>query len=152
MGFDLKPNNEEAGSFHMGAFSFPWMLGAGVGLVIGYGKLEGASFVYDPREVTHKNEDTGETHTFATSPNCNDGYPVTAEEAMAMAHAAHGLVNVERYVRRMWDERPAEERARIEAMRFDDPRRPRMPVREDFIEKVEQFSEWVAKSGGFEIY
>ena len=151
MGYDLKANNEGVEGFHFGAFSWGWMLGEGVGLIIGYGKLDGAAYVYEPREVTYTTAD-GEAHTLMTDPCSNDGYPVDADEAMAMAHAAHGLVNVERAVARMHAELPPEEQARREALPLLDRNKPRMPVREDFIERVERFAEWAEKSGGFRVY
>ena len=136
MGYDLIPRNKSIDPFYMGAFSWPWMLGAGVGLVIGTGKgIEPAQYYYA-------------FDNLGRDPNCNDGFRVTASQARAMSLAAWGLVFVERAVHEDFAKLPEEERKRREDSW---PYIYRVPVREDFIEKAAEFAEFAERSSGFSI-
>lgn len=136
MSYDLRPRNRRAGTLSLGAFLWPWMLDLGVGMPIGH--------VVRPRPddalplVWH---DYRLVRGVLVGPTTNDGYPVTAAEARAMALCADALVAIERLRLREWDARPANDR----------PDWAR-PVRADFIDKMEAFARWAPKSGGFRVY
>ena len=139
MGYDLKPRNKDIGWFHFGAFSWSWMLNAGVGLVIGYGKAKDpASFSYIPDKK-------------GRCPGYNDGYYVCADLAWAMAHAANGLVVSQHRIRKEWAAMSEDERQK--AMEWNKRHKIyQEPVREDFIDLVEKFVQWAQKSHGFGIF
>ena len=137
MGFDLRPRNKMAGDFHMGAFSWAWMLDNGVGLPLGYGPgFEPASFVYLARP-------DGKCVGY------NDGAKVTAAEARDMAKIAGWLADYQDALHKEWEKEPKERQKSM----LDDPHRIyRSPVRRDFIDKVRAFAEWANRSGGFKVY
>jgi hypothetical protein len=138
MGYDLKPRNKIEG-FHMGAFSWGWMLNAGVGLAIGTGNaIEPASYSYIPDKR-------------GRSPQSNDGYYVSAKKAKLMSTIARGLVQVESFKNNEWDKLSPEKQKQMQEWN-DKFKIYNMPVRKDFIEKTEDFAEWAEKSGGFWIY
>lgn len=141
MGADLYALRDDVSPFHMGAFSWSWMLNAGVGLPIGCGPSEAGSFVYTPRDADDHD----------SCPHYNDGFPVSSDEARAMALCAWGLTVVERYKRQAWEARSEQERARIEDLRYSDPARAVVPVRADFVDKAEAFAWWAWASGGFRV-
>ena len=136
MGYDLKPRNKELEWFSMGVFSWSWMLGAGVGLVLGNGNsIEPAQYVYVP----DKN---------GASPQSNDGYYVTSKQAKIMSVVAKGLVSVEKFKRAQWNGYSPERQQQMQEWNNRN-KIYNMPVREDFIDKTERFAEWSEKSGGF---
>lgn len=147
MGFDFTAAREDAEDFHLGAFSWSWMLDTGVGLILGTQNAGGGSFIYTPRPVVGED---GETYD--TCPHHNDGFPVTDAEARAIALALRGLVQCERHRRESWDALPADERAQIERLDYTSPSRRRMPIRADFVDKAEAMAAWAETSGGFAIH
>ncbi|MDY7043620.1 hypothetical protein RVS70_05315 [Virgibacillus sp. M23] len=139
MVYDLKPKNEELDWFSMGAFSWSWMLDAGVGLVLGQGKgIKPATYRYIPDEN-------------GASPRSNDGYYVDEEKAKIMAQVARGLVSVERGKTDEWNAMSEEEREQIDKWSLRS-NIYNLPIREDFVDKAEKFADWSEKSGGFEIH
>lgn len=139
MGFDLKPRNKELEWLTIGAFSWPWMLDAGLGLVLGTGKaIKPAEYSYIPDKK-------------GASPQSNDGYYVTSKQAKIMSVVAKGLVQVERFKSKQWNDLTAETQQDMREMN-DKYKIYNLPVREDFIDKVEKFAEWSKKSGGFWIW
>jgi hypothetical protein len=136
MGYDLKPKNKEAGYFHMGAFSWSWMIDAGVGWVLGTGAgFYAGSYVFCPRA------DGLEIHA-------NDGARVTAKEAKEMAFVARLLCDYQDIKRSVWDKETPENRAEMEK----NYRMFSTPVRKDFVELARKFADWAEKSGGFTIH
>lgn len=136
MSYDLKPRNKNSEWFRMGAFSWMWMLDAGVGLVLGEGKgIEPASYRYIPDKK-------------GASPCDNDGYYVTSKDAKLMSIVARGLVSVEKGKVDEWKNYTPEKQKNIEEWNTKH-KIYNLPVREDFIEKAEKFAEWAEKSGGF---
>ncbi len=125
----------------MGAFSWSWMLEAGVGLVVGYGKgFKPAQFVYLNRPdglcVAH-----------------NDGARITAKEAKQMAQVATWLADYQDALHAEWMKVPETERMKMEE--YNSKNLDRLyspPVRRDFIEKVRAFASWAEKSAGFTIH
>lgn len=137
MGFDLHPRNKAAGNFHMGAFSWHWMLEAGVGLPFGYGKgIEPAQFVCGGRK-------DGKCIAY------NDGARISAKEAREMAKIARWVADYQDHKRRIFCEASDEVKKRWEEDKY---RLYSLPVREDFVEKTRSFAEWAEKSGGFRVY
>lgn len=140
MGYDLKPRNKELESFHFGAFSWSWMLDAGVGLVISTGRSADGGYSYAPDKR-------------GASPRSCDGYYVTAEEANALGHAATGLASVETFIAEQWAALSDDERAKWEAANVEYRRELyRKPVRADFIKRAEEFGQWALRSHGFWIH
>ncbi len=136
MGYDLKPRNKDLDWFGMGAFSWSWMLNAGVGLVLGQGRgIKPGEYRYIPDKKGY-------------SPCSNDGFCVTSKQSKIMAHVARGLVSVEKGKSDEWERMTEEERKQIEEWNTRH-RMYNLPVRKDFIEKAEKFAEWAEKSGGF---
>lgn len=123
----------------MGAFSFAWMLNEGVGLVIGCGPS------MNPGEFFYLRDKQGRC------PMYNDGFRVDADHARAMAMAAYGLAQKERWIAGEWAKLTPDERALKERGNKEWRHLYREPVRDDFIEKVEDFAKWAWDSGGFAI-
>ena len=140
MGYDLSPRNKDLEGFYFGAFSWTWMLEAGVGLIIGTGKgIEPASYSYIPDKL-------------GRDPNNNNGFRVTAEQSKAMALAAQGLAVTKGYINKQWEAMSKEKRERMEETNRETRDLYTPPIREDFIEKVNAFAIWAYKSHGFSIH
>jgi len=136
MGYDFVPRNKDLEAFYLGAFSWPWMLDAGLGLVIGTGPAtKPGSYIFHPDEK-------------GRSPRNNDGYRVSASDAKKMADIAEGIVFVERYIGEEWAELSEDQRLSWER-RGDLYRKP---IRKDFLDKAEQFAVWARQSKGFRIW
>lgn len=137
MGFDLYARNKEAGDFHMGAFSWTWMLDAGVGLPVGYGPgFSPGTFVFAGRPD-------------GLCVGYNDGARVTAKEARQMAQIARWVADHQDRLHNLWMQEPEDRR---KAMTDDPHRIYEPPVRRDFVEKVRAFADWADKSGGFRVH
>lgn len=135
MSFDLSPRNKTMPSHRMGAFSWGWMLDAGVGLPIGYG------IGFLPGQYVHHTRPDGK------SPADNDGARITAAEAKEMAKVARWVADYQDALHSEWEKMLDAERIRIAALQDRN-----VPVRRDFVEKVRAFADWAEKSGGFRIY
>lgn len=137
MGFDLSPRNKKAGPFSMGAFSWSWMLDAGVGLPVGYGPgFSPGSFIYRTRQD-------------GLCIGYNDGAQVSAKEAKQMAMVARWIADYQDDLYAQWMKEPEEKRQRMQ----DNPSSLyKTPVRRDFVEKIRAFAEWADLSGGFAVY
>jgi hypothetical protein len=139
MGYDLKPRKKAAGPFHMGAFSWSWMLNAGVGLPLGYGEgYKPAMYVYRLRP------DGGDV-------SCNDGARVSAKEAKQMAMVARWIAEYQDILHGQFEQNTEEEKERMRRNN-DSLQLYKFPVRRDFVEKARAFAEWAEKSGGFRVY
>ena len=137
MGFDLSARNKDAGDFSMGAFSWAWMLENGVGLPVGYGPgFAPAQFIYRARPD-------------GLCIGYNDGARVTAAEAKQMAQVARWLADYQDDLYAQWMKEPEEKRTQMENT---GGRLYKLPVRRDFVDKVQGFAEWAEKSGGFRVY
>ena len=134
MGYDL--NARRSGEhYYMGAFSFAWMLDAGVGLVINCGPaVKPAQFTFVPDKR-------------GRCPYYNDGFQVDAKQAKAMALSARGLVAVMSHRNQQWADASPEERIWWEK----DLDTYKGGVREDFLEKIRGFADFAENSGGFRI-
>lgn len=131
MGFDLYARNKEAGDFHMGAFSWSWMLAAGAGLPVGYGPgFSPGTFVFAGRKD-------------GLCVGYNGGARVTAKEARQMAQIARWIADHQDRLHNLWMQEPEERRKAMtdDLHRIYDP-----PVRRDFVERIRAFADWADKS------
>jgi hypothetical protein len=134
MGYDLRPRNKNLESFHFGAFSWAWMLEAGVGWIIGTGRG------YKPAQYIEKARKDGK------SVNTNDGAHVTAKEAKEMARFCRHLVRYQRMLSDFYGKESESERAEMERI---GRALYNIPVRKDFVDMIDAFADWAEKSGGF---
>jgi hypothetical protein len=137
MGFDLHARRKDVDGFHMGAFSWSWMLDAGVGLPVGYGPG------FSTGQFLQQTRPDGLLLAY------NDGARVSAAEAKQMAAVARWVAAHQDALYREWEKLPEDER---KLMQENTARLYRTPVRRDFVEKVRAFAEWAEKSGGFTVY
>lgn len=139
MGYDLNPRNKKLDSFHFGAFSWSWMLKCGVGWILGTG--DG----WAPGQYVEVSRPDGK------SVNMNDRARVTGAEAKEMARFCRHLVRYQRTLRGLYEKEPADRRAEMEAVGLSTRGLYNLPVRTDFVDKVEAFADWAEKSGGFTV-
>jgi hypothetical protein len=137
MGFDLYARRKDVDSFRMGAFSWHWMLDAGVGLPLGYGKG------YTPGKFVYKDRKDGLCIGY------NDGARVTSKEAKQMAEIAEWIADYQDTLHECYQREPEEDRQRMES---DNSGLYKLPARRDFIEKMRRFAEWARTSGGFRVH
>lgn len=137
MGYTLKPRHRAVSDFDAGGFSWPWMLDAGVGLPLGYGK----AFV--PGQYVARNRKDG------LCVSANDGARISASEAKQMAQIARWVADLQDSLYAEWEKMPASEQQR---MRDDRTRLYTLPVRRDFVEETRAFADWAEKSGGFRVW
>lgn len=136
MGYDLNPNNTDAGGFYFGAFSFPILLET-VGCLwpcIGHEGRWYAVFGVDPRMPVGDEEPR--LHS-------NDGFPVTDEEAKIMARCARNFVAIQRSLP---DTPPG-----TELLLFPGSAPWPRKIRSDFTDTFEKFADWAEISSGFTI-
>lgn len=137
MGYDFSPKNEEAGSFHMGAFLWPHFLeqcGAYFICIQGSAKYFFVSGVDERMPAEDK-------YPRLIS---NDGFPVTEEEAKVLARIARNYVIIQQHLEEQEDD---DDIFKPEYLR-PWPRK----VRDDWVELLEKFAAWAEQSGGFEIW
>lgn len=150
MGFDFRSRRKGVDGFHLGAFSWPWMLAQGVGLPIGYTRgIVPGTHLYQGRHATGRVG--GEPSVFSTSPIYNDGYPVSAKEAKQMAQLARWTADTEDSVWEEYDRLSDADKTAVDTQPYSSSTY-RRPVRRDFIGKLRNFAEWAEKSGGFTIH
>ncbi len=144
MGYDFVPKNKAAGDYHIGAFSWPFMLEAGLGLVFGSGEgFKPGEFIYI-------------TRADGKCVNYNDGARVSREEAKELAKVARWIARIQEARIKQWAKVPSEERARMEQ---DNKLREskcmsniyKLPWHPNAVQRFVQFAEWAEKSGGFTI-
>lgn len=124
----------------MGAFCWHWMLEAGVGLPLGYGKgIKPSQFVYRPRKD-------------GLCIGYNDGAIITAKEARTMAKVARWVSDYHQLLWEIWEKMPAKERENITQKTDAGASYYLIPIRKDFIERAKEFADWAEKSKGFRIY
>lgn len=135
MGYHLKPKNKELDYFSFGAFSWSWLLKSGAGLAVNVTRgLEPSSYYYIPDKK-------------GRSPQSNDGYYVTSKNAKLMAQLTRVIVNGEHIFARDW-EKLSDDRKNF----FSNSLGIQGAVRDDFLDRAEQFADWAEKSKGFWIY
>ena len=136
MGFDFTPRNKTAGDFFISAYVWPYMLDAGLGLVLGCGEgFEPGHFIYivrpDDRCIRH-----------------NDGARVTARECKDLAKVARWIAAVQEARIKQWEEVPAEEQQRMRKDKFGIYKLPWHP---GMVQQFRNFADWCEKAGGFRI-
>lgn len=136
MGYDFTPKNKKAGDYHIGAFSWPQMLDAGLGLVLGTGQgFKPAEFIY----ITRPDK---------LCVQYNDGARVTASECKDLAKVARWIAAVQDARIKQWATVPADEQRR---MSDDKNGIYKLPWHPDTVQKFRNFADWCEKSGGFKI-
>lgn len=141
MGYDFRAVKRGVDGFHLGAFSWPWMLDQGPGLLLGYGTgLKPGSYVYKANGGAR-----------GGSPVTNDGYRVGARDAKILARLLRELADVHDHRRRAFDAESEEWRNRVTALSSRD-QVYKLPVRADFVAQMRGFAEWAERSGGFRVY
>lgn len=144
MGYDFTPLNKAAGDYHLGAFSWPFMLNAGLGLVLGTGEgFKPAEFIY----ITRPDKKCVQY---------NDGARVSAKEAKELAKVARWIARVQEARIKQWETIPAEERTRMEQDNklFESKcmsKTYKLPWHPDVVQRFIKFADWAEKSGGFRI-
>lgn len=137
MGFDLRAKRRDCEDWSTGAFSWSWMMMEGVGLPIGVYPGDGpCTFIFNERPD-------------GLCTQYNDGARVSAKEAKEMAKIAHLLVAKHRAMKNIWNklsEQEQEQRRNCKVVSYN------IPVRDDFIDKMESFANWAVKSGGFRVW
>lgn len=142
MGYDFTPKNKKAGDYHLGAFSWLFMIEQGLGLVLGVGKgFCPGQFIWinrpDKRCVMY-----------------NDGAKVTAKEAKELAKVARHIARVETARLAEWEKVDKEEKARMEEankMMVGNKLLYTLPWSQEAIDRFTKFANWADKSGGFRI-
>ncbi len=82
------------------------------------------------------------------SPVTNDGFEVSAEEALVMARLFRGYVFVKRGLREEWDKMSEKEQVMLKSRLGEKTE----PPEEVFLKKIEDLAEFCFQSGGFNIY
>jgi hypothetical protein len=155
MGYDLTPNNTDAGRFHFGAFSFPVLIDA-CGYLWPVASDKGrwyCVFGADPRMPQ------GDDYPRLIS---NDEFPVTEFEAQVMARVARNFVAVQRSLPESHRgsgtlstqesfNREGLEQTLLRAMSGAPPGPWPVKIRDDFTALFERFAEWAERSGGFTV-
>ena len=136
MGYDFKPRNKEVESFHLGGFSFPWMMKGGAGLVIGLDEgVMAGTYVYIPDKQ-------------GRDPMSNEGFYMKSKECKLIAFLLREKMRVIEFRNK--------EFASFEQWRKDYLKeyRPHMhgEIRDDFIEKAYKFADWLEICGGCGIW
>lgn len=142
MGYDLRARNKNVEVFSIGAFSWPWMLESGLGLVIGYGKgIKPGSFMYTKRPDS-------------LCVAYNDGAKVTAKEAKLMSVLALSIADYQDSLREQYELLSDEDKDVINKgyRGLSLEHLYNIPVRRDFVERLRAFAEFAKSSGGFRIY
>ena len=141
MGYDFKPKNKSAGWYQLGAFSWPFMLKAGLGLVLGTGEgFKPAEFIY----ITRPDKKCVQY---------NDGAKVTATEAKELARVARWIARIQEARIKQWEKVPADERTRMENdNKLMTPRIYKLPWHPEAVARFTKFADWAERSGGFSIH
>lgn len=151
MGYDFRPKNKAAGDFALGAFTWPVLLEA-AGYLFPSIHSGGQYYAVTDTDPRFRGDYPGIL--------ANDGFKVTADEARILARIARNFVAIQRSLPE--EHRSQELMHKAGGITRDDliaaltgPGKPAVwpaKVRDDFVEKVEQFAAWAEKSGGFEIW
>jgi hypothetical protein len=142
MGYDFKPKKKGVAWYQIGAFSWPMMLDAGLGLVLGTGKgFRAAEFIYIKRPD-------------GLCVQYNDGASVSVRESKELAKVARWIAAVQTARLNQWETLPEAERQRMEADNEMSiyPKPYDLPWHKDAIKRFTDFADWAEKSGGFRIY
>lgn len=135
MSYNLRPRNKTAKEFSWGAFSWPVVLEAGIGLPLGYAAgIAPATFIYTPDSK-------------GRSVGYNDGAHVTSKQAKQMAMIARWIIQIQRTKLKMWGEFTPERREQLEKCEY-----AKKPYGKEFVDRLERFADWLEKSSGFWVH
>jgi hypothetical protein len=140
MGYDFSPVNEEAGGFHMGAFLWPHFLEQCGAYFICISQPGGGKWFF----IAGVDERMPEQDKYPRL-HSNDGFPVTEEEAKVLARIARNYATIQRNLE---DQSKEEDDFLKPAYQQIWPRK----IREDWVDRLEQFADWAEQSGGFAIW
>lgn len=138
MGYDLVPKKEDVNSKHGMIFTWPTILeetGAGYLFGCGMNTFKRWKYIYDGSRPDG-------------SPVSNDGFEVSANDALVVARLFRGYVFVKRGLREEWDKMPEEEQILTRSLLGEKA----VPPAEEFLQKVEMLADFCEQSGGFNIY
>lgn len=138
MGYDLIPKRRKVDSKHVAIFTWPFILqetGTGYLFKCGTNTFHPSMYIYDGSRSDG-------------SPVSNDGFEVSAGDALVMARLFRGYVFVKRGLREEWDKMSEKEQVLAESLRGEKA----VPPAEDFLQKVEMLAEFCEQSGGFNIW
>lgn len=136
MGYNFTPRNKKAGDYDIGAFSWPLMLEAGLGLVLGTGQgFKPGEFIY----ITRPDK---------LCVQYNDGARVSASECKELAKVARWIARIQDARIKQWETVPADEQQR---MRDDKSHIYNLPWNPSVVQRFRDFADWCEKSGGFRI-
>lgn len=138
MGYDLTPRKKAAGDYHFGAFTWPQMLEAGLGLVLGTGAgFKPAEFIYlsrpDDKCVQY-----------------NDGAYVTSAECKDLAKVGRWIADIQDGRIKQWERVTPEDQERMR--NAERPDFYKLPWHPDVVKRFRDFADWCEKSGGFWIH
>lgn len=137
MAYDFFPKNPNAEPYSLGAFSWPIMLEAGLGLVLGTGKG------FRPGEFVYLSRPDGRCVQY------NDGATVTPEECAELAKVCRWIVAIQEARIREWEK--LEEPTR-RMMKADKAGTYTLPWHPGYIQKFRDFATWCDQAQGFEIH
>jgi hypothetical protein len=145
MGYDFKPRNKSAGDYQLGAFSWPFMLEAGLGLVLGIGEgFRPGEFIYLRRP-----DDLCVEYNY--------GARVTALECRELARVARWIAAVQEARLKQWATVSKEEQDRMRSeadrrLNSGESKLYKLPWHPDVIKRFRDFADWAERSGGFKIW
>lgn len=138
MGYDFHAVNKELDHFHMGAFLWPYFLEqCGAYFLC---MSHGAKYYF----VSGIDERMPEGDDYPRLIS-NDGFPVTDEEAKVLSRIARNYVTIQRGLE---DQSEKEDDLLKPVYMQIWPRK----VRENWIDHLEKFADWMEQSQGFEIW
>ena len=138
MSYDLMPKNDIE-EFRMGAFSWPVLLEV-VGYLFPF-QSKGGRWVYNWEQDKRFKEE----HNYPIIIS-NDGFKITASEAKIMARMARNYCLIQR---------------KLDDSHFNNDLPMSTPdwekkwpqkIRDDWVDKFEEFADWAEKSGGFKVH
>lgn len=136
MSYDFTPRNKKAGPYCIGAFSWPHMLDAGLGLVLGTGEgFKPAEFIYIKRPDN-------------LCVQYNDGARVSAKECKDLAKVARWIATIQDARIKQWYTVEPADRQRMENDKLG---LYKLPWHPDAVKKFRDFADWCEKAGGFRI-
>ena len=138
MGYDLIPKKKGVDCKSGMIFTWPVILNeTGACYLFGYGDhtFSLGKYIYDGSRKDG-------------SPVSNDGFEVIKEDAIIMARLFRGYVSVKRALREEWDKKPENEQVMIKSVLGEKAE----PPAEEFLQKVENLSEFCEQSEGFNIW
>lgn len=158
MGYDLSAENPDLEQYHFGVFSWPHVV-ASWGFLFPYQTRDGKFYMVEmdeDREYERWNEETDDGYVRETTRmpmvDSNDGFVVRADECPVIARMVRNFV-------RWQTEVNADPQVKKDAETYDTPEYRRAglrawptPMREDFLENMWAFADWVERSNGFAIH